>query len=194
MEGVDESTFAAQILLALVAEVAVDEDKGAGLHLFDLILFFLLSYSFIFYRATLRKCFSSSQVSNSLRFAASSPRQPTSEANWVPVTGSKVVPPSSFLTKRLLTGDLLCEPFANDRVPFVTVASSSAIQNPTALGGLVYKNVLSWCGGTAPPISGCLQITMLCKTLGSLKPIDFAIDLCNSENVAAWNFGESSWR
>ena len=61
----------------------------------------------------------------------------------------------------------LCDPGRKLRHPFSSVESSSAYQNPTALGGSVYRNVLSWCGGTAPPISGCLQMTMLCRHLGS---------------------------
>lgn len=44
------------------------------------------------------------------------------------------------------------------------------VPEPHALGVEVYRNVLSWCGGTAPPISRCLQITMDCSTRGSRKP------------------------
>jgi hypothetical protein len=34
----------------------------------------------------------------------------------------------------------------------------------------VYRNVESWCAGTAPPISGFLQMIMDCRICGDWKP------------------------
>lgn len=59
--------------------------------------------------------------------------------------------------------------------PLFSVASSSANQKPTAEGGLVYRNVESWWGGTAPPIEGCFNIIILCRISGCLKERDLAI-------------------
>lgn len=101
------------------------------------------------------------------------------------------VPLSESLTNRLVIGLVLWDPGTKERHPFVLVQSSSANQNPTADGGSVYKNTESWWLGTLhpklvsqgyavvggdglvpfPPISGCLQMIILCNILGSRKPI-----------------------
>jgi hypothetical protein len=70
-------------------------------------------------------------------------------------------------TKRERMGARLWLPAAKLKHPFSAVASSNAYQKPTAEGGSVYKNVESWCGGTRPPISGCLQMIIDCRIRGS---------------------------
>ena len=120
----------------------------------------------------------------------------STSSDSTPSTGMKVVPfPLGSRTNRDDTFTFLCEPGRNDlyqceqmwaddhatRQPFSGVQASSAIQAPIALGGFVYRNVESlWLGtgisfkarrhqhSPVPPILGCLQITILCNTLGSL--------------------------
>ena len=57
---------------------------------------------------------------------------------------------------RLLT-PLACSPGRVHRQPLSTVESSRAIQTPMVVSGVVYKNVLSWCGTTSPPMLGCCR-------------------------------------
>jgi hypothetical protein len=58
----------------------------------------------------------------------------------------------------------------------------------------VYRNVESWWGGTAPPISGCLQMIMLWRHRGERKPMERAMApgewVADGERRAA-NGGES---
>jgi hypothetical protein len=95
-------------------------------------------------------------------------------ADWLAMSINLVPLPASFRTNRLVTGCaklrkgharcparqpptglLLCEPGANHRQPFSSVAASRANQKPTAEGGSVYRKVESWCANTAPPTRGC---------------------------------------
>jgi hypothetical protein len=53
----------------------------------------------------------------------------------------------------------LCDFGRTQRQPFSTVASSNATHSPTHESGSEYRNVLSWCGTTSPPIPGCCSQT-----------------------------------
>ena len=56
---------------------------------------------------------------------------------------SKPVPPWGSRTKRLVMGDVRCEPGRKDRAPFWGVQRSRAIQKPVADGGSVYWEVVN---------------------------------------------------
>lgn len=58
----------------------------------------------------------------------------------------------------------------------------------------MYRKVESWCIGTAPPISGCLQMTMLCSTSGLRNCSDRAMALFFALSEAAANGGDSVCR
>jgi hypothetical protein len=109
-------------------------------------------------------------------------------------SSSYPVLPSDIRTNRFSTAFHRWLPARKLKHPFVAVASSSAYQNPTALGGSVNRNVLSWCGGTRPPISGCLQITILCRTTGLRKYRSRAIAAFSRERVTRRKGGDRSWR
>ena len=65
-----------------------------------------------------------------------------SSANFFSTSGGKrrsnPVPPPGRRTKRLVRGVVRCEPGRKDKAPFSGVHFSNAIQNPRAVGGLVY--------------------------------------------------------
>jgi len=52
---------------------------------------------------------------------------------------------------------LLWDPGMAQRQPFSRVASSRASHIPVQVVGSVYRNELSWCGTTSPPIPGCCE-------------------------------------
>jgi len=51
---------------------------------------------------------------------------------------SKPVPPFGRRTKRLVMGEVRCEPGRNDKAPLEAVHCSRAIQKPSAVRGFVY--------------------------------------------------------
>jgi hypothetical protein len=61
----------------------------------------------------------------------------------------------------------------------------------------VKRNVESWWDGTAPPISGCLHIIMLCRHCGSRKPRERAMapgEWVDAEERREAKGGERAWR
>ena len=52
------------------------------------------------------------------------------------------------------------------RQPLSRSASSSAIQKPVTVAGVVCRKVASWCQPTSPPICGCLKRYIDCSSSG----------------------------
>jgi hypothetical protein len=108
----------------------------------------------------------------------------------VGMISSKPVPPPGRRTKRFVKGVVRCEPGRKDTAPFNAVHLSSAIQNPSAVGGEVYfvitgENEQVSRGTVARSIGDGKQLTKNVLRFIQAKTITSVID--NRVSMHKWN-------